>query len=393
MTDSKAKVIYGATIYIPHEQIMDGAILIEGGIIQQVGSTRDMLHTADAQLVNATSLFLAPGFIDLQFNGGFGHYFTSDPDSIWLVAAELPRFGVTPFIPTVITSPLKIFSKAQNSLAHGNTSGKSGATPLGLHFEGPFLNPLKIGAHNPEYLCLPSLDAITDWSPENGVRLVTLAPELPGALELVERLTTRGIVVSAGHSMATYAEALAGLDTGIRYGTHLFNAMRPLEHRQPCVVGALLSDSRCVVGIIPDGIHLHPAIVELVWAVKGSERLTLVTDAMAAFGMPPGHYQIDHREVTVTEIDARLPDRTLAGSVISLDEALRNFIAFTQSPLSEVLKTITLTPATLLGMDDQRGQIVPGYIADLVLLNPDLVVTQTIVGGQVMYSKDIISVE
>jgi N-acetylglucosamine-6-phosphate deacetylase len=385
--------IHGATIYTPHEQINEGALLVSNEHIINIGESGEMNIPEGTQVVDATGLLLVPGFIDMQINGGFGHYFTSDPDSIWTVAAELPRYGVTSFLPTIITSPLKIFSKAQNSLAHGNTSGKSGATPLGLHFEGPFLNPLKKGAHNPEYLCLPSLDAITDWSPENGVRLVTLAPELPGALELVERLTARGVVVSAGHSMATYAEALAGLDTGIRYGTHLFNAMRPLEHRQPGVVGALLSDSRCVVGIIPDGIHLHTAIVELVWAVKGSERLTLVTDAMAAFGMPPGHYQIDHREVTVTEIDARLPDRTLAGSVISLDEALRNFIAFTRSPLSEVLKTITSTPATLLGMDDQRGEVAPGYIADLVLLNPDLVVTQTIVGGQVMYSKDIISVE
>jgi N-acetylglucosamine-6-phosphate deacetylase len=385
--------IYGATIYTPHKQINEDALLVSNERIVSIGKSGKINVPEGAQVMDATGLLLVPGFIDMQINGGFGHYFTSDPDSIWKVAAELPRYGVTSFLPTIITSPLKIFSKAQNSLAHGNTSGKPGATPLGLHFEGPFLNPHKKGAHNPEYLCLPSLDAITEWSPENGVRLVTLAPELPGALELVEQLAARGVVVSAGHSMATYAEALAGLDTGIRYGTHLFNAMRPLEHRQPGVVGALLSDSRCVIGIIPDGIHLHPAIVELVSVVKGSERLTLVTDAMAAFGMPPGHYQIDHREVTVTEIDARLPDRTLAGSVISLDEALRNFIAFTQSPLSEALKTITSTPATLLGIADQRGQIAPGYIADLVILNPDLVVTQTIVGGQVIYSKDIISVE
>ncbi|MCK5316194.1 MAG: amidohydrolase family protein, partial [Anaerolineales bacterium] len=205
---------------------------------------------------------------------------------------------------------------------------------------------------------------------------------------LVEQLTARGIAVSAGHSMASYDEAVAGCDAGISYGTHLFNAMRPLEHREPGVVGALLRDSRCVVGIIPDGIHLHPAIVELVWAVKGSERLTLVTDAMAAFGMPPGHYQIDHREVTVTEIDARLPDRTLAGSVISLDEALRNFITFTKSPLCDALKTITSTPATLLGVADQRGQIAPGFIADLVFLNSDLEVTQTIIDGQVAYTND-----
>jgi N-acetylglucosamine-6-phosphate deacetylase len=385
--------IHGATIYTPHEQINDGALIVSNDRITTIGKSGEINIPKDAQIVDATGLVLAPGFIDMQINGGFGHYFTSDPDSIWEVAEELPRYGVTSFLPTIITSPLNIFSKAQNSFVHGNTNGNPGATPLGLHFEGSFLNPIKKGAHNQEYLCPPSMKAISTWSSDNGVRLVTLAPELPGGLEMVQRLTSQGVVVSAGHSMATFSEALAGLELGIRYGTHLFNAMRPLEHRQPGVVGALLGDPRCVVGIIPDGIHLDPAIVELISVVKGPDRLNLVTDAMAALGMPPGQYQINNREVTVTEIDARLPDGTLAGSIISLDEALRNYISFTQSPLNEALKTITSTPATILGMSDQRGRISPGNIADLVILNPDLEVIQTIVEGQVMYTNDSISIK
>ncbi len=371
-----------ATLLTPAQTIADGAVLCDGPRLVAVGTTEQVPFPPGAQTVDADGLFLSPGFIDLQLNGAFGHDFTATPSMIWDVAARLPQYGVTSFLPTIISSPLETITAAQAVLRQGPPPGYSGAKPLGLHLEGPFLNPAKRGAHNPAHLREPDLAAVADWSMEQGVWLVTLAPELPGALDVMRALVGRGVVTSAGHSLATHEEALAGLEAGITYGTHLFNAMPPLEHRAPGLAGALLADERATVGLIPDGIHLHPAIVALAWRVKGARRINVVTDAMAALGMPPGRYQLGDGEVTVDEISARLADGRLAGSLVSLDQAVRNLIAFTRCSLSEAVATVTTVPAHLLGVAD-RGQIAPGFVADLTLLTPDLQVVKTFVGGQI----------
>lgn len=374
-----------ATIYTPDQRLEDGAVLVEGSRIVAAGSGMGLPAPAGAEVIDASGLLLAPGFIDLQVNGGFGHDFTARPETIWPVAADLPRYGVTAFLPTIITSPLETVTAAQEVVLEGPPAGYQGAIPLGLHIEGPFLNPMKKGAHNPAHLRLPRVEAVANWSPQQGVRLVTLAPELPGAPEVIEALVRRGVVVSAGHSMASYAEAQTAFKAGVTYGTHLFNAMPNLGHREPGLPGALLTHPHLTVGLIPDGIHVHPAIVQLIWQMKGSRRLTLVTDAMAALGMPPGRYQIGDQAVIVTETDARLENGTLAGSTISMIAALRRLIEFTGCDLIEALPTVTATPAAVLRLPD-RGQIAPDYQADLVLLRPDYEVVMTVVGGRVVYS-------
>lgn len=380
--------VTNATIYTPTQRIARGAVLTDGGRIAAVGPAEHVPCPPDAQVIDADGLLLTPGFIDLQFNGGFGQDFTADPDAIWPVAARLPRYGVTAFLPTIITAPLETSAAGRRSVTEGRPAGYRGATPLGLHIEGPFLSPAKKGAHNPAYLRLPTLDAVADWSPQNGVRLATLAPELPGALPVIEALSGRGVLVSAGHSMATYDQAVAGFDAGIRYGTHLFNAMPSLLHRDPGLPGALLTDDRVTVGLIADGIHTHPAIVKLVWQALGPARLNLVTDAMAALGMPPGQHLLGDYMVTVDGETCRLADGTLAGSILSLDQALRNVIAFTGCALEDALPTITTTPARAIGLEHARGQIAPGYVADLVLLSPDLHVRGTVVDGELVYAKE-----
>jgi N-acetylglucosamine-6-phosphate deacetylase len=374
-----------ATLLTPTERINNGALLTDGTRIASVGPVDELVCPEGAQIVEAAGLYLTPGFIDVQVNGASGYDFTADPASIWSVAADLPRYGVTAFLPTIITSPLGTVAAAQEILTQAPVTSLPRAIPLGLHVEGPFLNPEKKGAHNPGHLRPPDPAEIDGWSLEQGVRLVTLAPELPGALELVTTLTQRGVVVSAGHSNATYAEAQAGLDAGIRYGTHLFNAMPTLHHREPGLVGALLTDPRPTVGLIADGIHTHPAIVCLAWQVLGSTRLNLVTDAIAALGMPPGRHVLGDFRVTVDESGARLDDGTLAGSVLSLDQALRNLITFSGCSLAEALPTVTTTPAKLLGLADQSGQLTAGFAADLVLLSPELEVVMTVVQGQIAY--------
>jgi N-acetylglucosamine-6-phosphate deacetylase len=283
---------------------------------------------------------------------------------------------------------LTAVATAQEIITSNPPKGFQGATPLGLHIEGPFLHPDKKGAHNPHYLQLPTEAIVTNWSPETGVRLVTLAPELDGALQIVRLLAERGVVVSAGHSTATLAQATAGFEAGIRYGTHLFNAMPPLHHREPGLAGALLADKRATVGLIVDGEHVHPELVKLVWQMVGNGRLNLVTDAMAALGMSPGRYALGDFEVIVDETTARLPSGSLAGSVLSLDTAVRNLITFTGCTLADALPTVTSTPANLLGLP-HKGRIAPNCDADLVLLTPDLQVHTTFVGGRIIYQGNL----
>lgn len=375
--------IQNATILTPDDALTPGNLVIKNGTIQAVNPTQR--QPEPGQIIDATGLIVVPGFIDLQLNGAFGHDFTQSPDTIWSVAKGLPRYGVTSFLPTIITSPLATVTRAQQ-IMNQRPSVFAGAEPLGLHLEGPFLNPQKKGAHNPSHIQPPSLEAIAEWSPENYVSLVTLAPERPLALEVVIALTERGVIVSAGHSMATFAEAEAGFSAGIRYGTHLFNAMPPLHHREPGLVGALLHDERATIGIIPDGIHVHPRLIKLAWQLAG-DRLNVVTDAMGALGMPPGRYELGDFSIVVDETSCRLPDGTLAGSILSLDTAVRNLIKFTGCTLPQAIKTVSHIPARLLGIADRKGKIAPNYDADLVLLDADLQVVKTIINGQIVFEK------
>jgi len=378
--------ITNATIHTPGRVIPRGSVVIDGARIVAAGAAGDVPVASGATVINAGGMILVPGFIDLQLNGAFGHDFTADPAAIWPVAAGLPRYGVTAFLPTIITSPLEQVEAGMQVVRDGRPRGFRGAAPLGLHVEGPFLNPKKKGAHNQQYLRPPAPEAVAGWSPASGVRLVTMAPENPGALEVIAALASRGVVVSTGHSMATYDEAVAGFDAGARYGTHLFNAMPPLGHRDPGLPGALLADGRMTVGFIADGVHTHRSIIALVWRMLGPRRMSLVTDAMAALGMPPGSHRLGDYDVIVDATSCRLADGTLAGSILELDQALRNLLDITGCTLDEALETMTTTPAKLLGLDGERGRIAPGYTADIVLLSSDLRVQTTIASGEVVYA-------
>jgi N-acetylglucosamine-6-phosphate deacetylase len=248
------------------------------------------------------------------------------------------------------------------------------------------LNPGKKGAHNPAYILPPSPEVIEDWSPENGVRLVTMAPEIPGALDVIRELRKRGVVVSAGHSLASYDEAVRSFDAGITKGTHLFNAQPPLDHRQPGLSAALLTDRRVSVGLIADGIHVHPAMIDLAWRMKGPRGVVLVTDAMAALGMPPGNYHLGDYDVIVDAASARLLNGTLAGSILTHDTAVRNLMNYTGCSLAEALAAASLNPGNLIGLES-KGRLEPGADADLILLNPGGQVMSTLVAGQIVYQK------
>jgi len=385
-------LIRHATLVTPTQHAEDSAVLLDGREIAGVGHDAVLHAPEGTEEIDAGGLLLVPGYLDLQLNGAFGHDFTADPGTIWPVSERLPQFGVTSYLPTIITSPLETVEQARLEVLNARPNSYRGAEPLGLHVEGPFLNIQKKGAHNPVYLRqadeADSVMTTATWSPDSGVRLVTLAPELPGATAMIEELASRGIVVSSGHSNATYQEALAGFAAGIRYATHLFNAMPALGHRAPGLTAAVLTYPGVVAGLIPDGIHVHPAVIKIIWAMKGPEATNLVSDAMAALGMPPGTYVLNDFEVMVSDEDCRLEDGTLAGSILPLDEALRNLIAITGCSLPEALATVTTTPAKLLGIEKERGDIQPGMVADLLLLTPELEVHTTIAAGEIVYTKD-----
>ncbi|MDX1615594.1 MAG: N-acetylglucosamine-6-phosphate deacetylase [Candidatus Promineifilaceae bacterium] len=373
------------TILTPERTIRHGVVLVDEGRISHVGQRDSVTVPPQAEVIDSRGALVAPGLIDLQLNGAFGHDFTSDPTAMWTAAAELPRYGVTAFLPAIISTKLDTVEGAQDVWLGGPPADFRGAQPLGLHLEGPYLNPEYRGAHRRAHLRLPNLDDLVHWSPATGVRLVTLAPELPRMQWLISLLAERGILVGAGHSAATFEEARQGFDAGVRYVPHLFNAMSGLHQRRPGLVGAALADERVSIGLIADGVHVHPAVVKLIWQLTYDGRLNLVSDATAGLGMPPGSYRLGDQPVTVEGGRVERADGTLAGTVLRLDQALRNLQQYTGCALTDALAAVTATPARLLGLGRHKGQVRPGFDADLVLLNADLQPTLTMVAGEIVY--------
>jgi len=361
----------------------DVTIHIENGMITEIHPAQKSVPLARGDL-DGQGWIAAPGWIDIQINGAFGLDFSADPASLWEAAAKLPRFGVAGFLPTVITSAEETYQQAISVLKAGPPPGWKGARPFGWHFEGPFLNPARKGAHHPGFLRSPDLSFIRDWSRANGVLLVTLSPELDGASLVAARLRDNGVVLSAGHTAADLRQAGQAVTDGFRAVTHLFNAMPPLEARSPGIICEALLNEQISAGIIVDGLHVHPKMVELVWRLKGPDNILLISDAVGLLGMPPGRLTQGGMEIVVDENSARLLDGTLAGSILGLDQALRNLIRFSGCRLEQALPALSRNQARLLHLE-QNGEAQPGFRADLTFINPNGEVQMTMVGGEVVY--------
>ncbi|MGB0101115.1 MAG: amidohydrolase family protein [Nocardioides sp.] len=300
------------------------------------------------------------GLVDVQVNGAAGIDLTAEPHRLWEVAAALPAYGVVAFVPTVITSDPAARRQALETLAGGPPAGWAGAEPLGLHFEGPMIAPTRKGAHPEHWLRTPTLELVDGWSREAGVVMVTIAPELPGALDVIERLVDRGVVVSIGHTAADTAAVAAAVEAGARCLTHLGNAMAPLLAREPGPVGVALggpSGSGLVAGVIVDGHHLDPHFVRTAWRALGPERFLSVSDTTAALGLPDGATRLGDQDVVVSQGTVRLADGTLAGSAASLLDCLRTLVAQTGCTLADAVATATTTPLTLLGLPAREERI------------------------------------
>lgn len=360
----------GVASVLTPEGIVDGDLEIDDGRVAAIG-------VAPA----GAGGMAAPGFVDIQVNGFAGIDFAAaDVDDYAAIAPGLAATGVTAYQPTLITLPEQTVLSALSTL---NSIDREKTAPriIGMHLEGPFLSPERVGAHDPRNLIAPdpaTLDRLLGSGP---VSMVTLAPELPGAIDLVELLVGRGVVVACGHSNATAAEATAAFDAGATVVTHLFNAQRPLHHREPGIAGAALVHSEVTVSIIVDGIHLADDTVRLAFAAPA--QVALITDAIAAAGRPDGSYALGDRTVTVAEGAARLDDGTLAGSVLTMDAAVRGVVDVGIDP-TDAIAAATAIPATAVERHD-LGALRLGAPADVVVLDDDLGVTRTLVGGDTVF--------
>jgi N-acetylglucosamine-6-phosphate deacetylase len=364
-----------------------------GEVLTPDGAARSELSAVDGVLalgavdggetIDVTGMTIIPGLIDIQVNGGWGHDFTDDPSSIWEVGARLPETGVTSFLPTIVTSPPETADRFIEVLAAGPPDGYRGATVLGGHIEGPWISPDWNGAHDRALLSDPDPARATRWAESGVIRMVTMAPEMTGAAEAAAILDDAGVVVAAGHSGADYATAIAALSTSWSSVTHLFNQMSPFQHREPGMVGAALdSDRPC--GLIADGLHSHPGALQLAWRALGPERLVLVTDAMAATGLGGGSYFLGGQQVTVDETGPRTGEGRLAGSVLTMLEAVNNLAEWTDAGFDEAVICATSAPASALGLSD-RGVIRDRARADLTVLDSERQVALTMVAGEVAY--------
>jgi N-acetylglucosamine-6-phosphate deacetylase len=363
-------------VLTPERDLPMATVLVDGKMIEFV--LDDVVEAEGATPLIEAGDIIVPGFIDLQVNGLAGHDAASGRAAITEISRHLPESGVTGFLPTLISRPI---AEATAFVGACQVAEAAGAHVLGAHIEGPFLNPKHAGAHDPRCLALPEparVRALLQRPPA----LVTLAPELPRALDAIRELTAAGVRVSAGHSAATMDEAYAGFDAGIRFGTHLFNAMSALHHREPGLPGALLADERLTIGLIADGVHVHPSMLALAVKAAGPARIALTTDQTAAAGSPPGRYLIAGRETFSDGTSARLADGTLAGSVATMDHLVRVMAGLPGVGLPAAVEMASATPARFLGLD---RAIRAGAPADLVVLTPDLRVRLTLVGGRVVH--------
>jgi N-acetylglucosamine-6-phosphate deacetylase len=356
------------------------AALVDGRFVPGDLEIEDGIVTAYGLLSSNGRGMASPGFVDLQVNGFGGvDFLDADAEGYARAGESLLQTGVTAYLPTLITAPEERLVAALGEIVEGSGGG-SGPRILGAHVEGPFLSPRRLGTHPPSARRDPDVDLLERILAAGPVRLYTLAPELPGALELVDLLVARGVVVSAGHSDANADEANVAFDRGVGTVTHLFNAMRPFNHRDPGVAGVALARPDVTVQIILDGVHLAPDTVRLVWLAAGG-RLALVTDAVAAAGISgDGSYRLGDVSVEVRDgVVRRDGDGVLAGSVLTMIEAVRNLNAL-GVPLAAALGAATAVPARVIGAD--VGRIEVGGPADVVVLSEELEVERVLVGGE-----------
>lgn len=369
-----------------YEVWTDGTVLFADGSIADV-SPDDSLVADAHEVYDYDEALILPGFVDLQVNGAFGVDVASESSRLPELSRALLSTGTTSYLPTVISSPEGIYEEALPAIGAAGSSSP-GAEVLGVHLEGPFINLDKKGAHAAAHVLRPDAELLKRLLDLGPVRMITLAPELEGADDLVSLATHRGVVVSAGHSDVAFEPAYGALDGQIAGVTHLFNAMSAMHHREPGLPGAAFAHPRAVCGLISDGLHVHPEMVGLAFRMLGPDRICLVTDAIAATGMEEGEYRLATRTVFVDGGVPKLGSGAIAGSVLTMSEAFKNILAFTGCTIPEAARMASTSPARLVGEGRRKGRLTPGYAADVTVLAPDLSVEAVWSSGELAYRED-----
>ena len=386
-------------IFTPIEVIAEGLLVVEDRVIRAVGSRlAGMTVPHGARFVDLGGKILAPGFVDIHIHGGGGRdVMEATLEALQTVARMVLRHGTTSFLPTTLTAPIPILMQSLEGLGKLIRSWPAGRSsdsdppsePVGIHMEGPFLNAERRGVHPCEHLQKPSAELFRQLAEAAGgsVRVLTLAPELEGAMELEAAALRYGAKVALGHSDATFDQAEKAIAAGASHAVHTYNAMRPFTHRETGILGAVLTDDRVAAEVIADGIHVSTPALRLLLRAKGVSNIVLITDSTSAAGMGPGRYQLGPIEIFVAEdaptgaLACRNAEGKLAGSVLTQDAAVRNMSALTGVKLCEAVKMASWNPARLLGIEDRKGCLLPGADADVVLLNPDGTVAGTMARG------------
>ena len=371
--------IYASRILTPHEEIVDSVIVVEDGKITQMGHRDEVRVPQDAEHFAAGDKIVIPGFVDVHIHGAGGHdVMEGTAEAIAKVASTVARRGTTSLVATTVTAPPEDTCKSLKGIARyihspRNTESRFAAEVLGIHLEGPFISPARRGVHPPHAIAQPSKELFEEFvaAADGFIRIFTLAPELPGALELIERAVAKGIVASMGHTDATYEQARAAIARGVTHAAHMFNAMRPFSHRDTGVIGAVLTSPEVTAEVIADGHHVDSPAMEILLRAKGLDGVVLVSDGTAATGMRNGNYRLGNFEVSVTDGVVRNSEGKLAGSTLTLDRAMQQIVAL-GVPLLDAVRMATLLPARRLGLGGKKGVIAVGADADIVILHQDL---------------------
>ncbi len=377
------KAIINGTVYTPDHVLAPGTVLIEEERITAVGSADGLTAPPGAEVIDAKGMAVVPGFIDLHLHGLMGHD-AMGPD-LAQVIHDLPAFGVTAFLGTTLTLPRDETLAALEAMAEVLGTPLSGAQCVGIHLEGPFLSPDRPGMATPDWFEPLTWEGFQTFqrAARGHICMVTFAPEVGEAMACIPRLIGAGVVPVIGHSNATFEQVAQAVQLGLSHATHTFNAMRPLHHREPGVVGAVMYFDQIVAQLIADGVHVHPAVMAILLRVKGLERVALVSDAAPLAGLPDGEYEWEHKSVFVRDGSCRLADGTLAGAHSLLDTGVRNLVSLVGLSLEQALAPATRVPARILGL--RKGRLTAGYDADVVLLDSDLRPALTLVKGEIVF--------
>jgi N-acetylglucosamine-6-phosphate deacetylase len=374
--------------FTPTSELRDTGILLRDGVIETVAPRSSITLPAGAKEIVATDKIAAPGFIDVHIHGAGGHdVMEGTEEALRVISHLIGSRGTTSFVATTVTADPNAICKSSEGIARYITlqhlKNQPGAEVLGIHFEGPFLSPVRRGVHPPEWIKLPSAELLEKFvaAAQGNALILTIAPELLGAMPCIDAARKSGMVVGIGHTDATYEQARAAIARGAHHAIHTYNAMRPFSHRDAGVIGAVLTSPEITAELIADGVHVDETAMRLLLQAKGAGGVILISDGISATGMPDGKYILGGFEVTVSGGVCRNSEGKLAGSTLTLDRALRNIVNLGAS-LGDALRMLTLNPATLLGIEHKKGTLGPNADADVVLLNESLEVTQVFTRGR-----------